>query len=178
MKLNQRRDRQRGAELLEFTLVLLPLLSTLFVLLDISWAIFSKSTLQHAVRLGVRQGVTITSNEATGGKCLTDMVKATVQANSMGLLYGSSGLAKIKVNYLQPPPANSAAPATDVSAQSSGNTPGNIMQVSVQNYALFPLVPRIFSWNKAPDKSPMNLTVYSADLIEPSRNPPCIGLAP
>ena len=178
MKLSKRRSRQVGAESLEFTFVLLPLLATIFVLLDTSWAIFSKSTLQRAVRVGVRRGVTITSAEATGGQCLTAMVKATVQSNSLGLLAGSSGLAKIKVNYIQPPPPNSSAAAVDVSTQIGGNTPGNIMQVSVQNYSLLPLIPRIFSWKTAPDNSPLNITVYSADRIEPSRIPPCIGTAP
>ena len=178
MKTSNRRIRERGAEALEFTLVILPLLAVLTVLLDVSWAIFAKSTLQRAVRVGVRNGVTITSTQATGGQCLTDMVKSTVQANSMGLLSGASGLSKIKVNYLQPPPASSAAAATDVSTQADGNTPGNIMQVSVQNYSLLPLAPRIFDWNTTPDRTPMNLTVYSADRIEPSRNPPCIGTAP
>jgi Flp pilus assembly protein TadG len=167
-----------GAETLEFTFVLLPLLATVFVLLNVSWAIFSKSTLQRAVRVGVRHGVTITSAEATGGQCLTDMVKATVQANSLGLLAGTAGLARIKVNYIQPPAPNSNAAAVDVSTQVSGNTPGNIMQVSVQNYSLLPLVPLIFSWNQPATKSPLNISVYSADRIEPSRTPPCIGTAP
>jgi Flp pilus assembly protein TadG len=163
---------------MEFTLVFLPLLATLLVLLDISWAVFSKSTLQRAVRVGVRQGVTLTSAQMTGGQCLTEMVKATVQANALGLLTGSDGLAKIKVNYIQPPAPNSSGAAIDVSTQAGGNTPGNIMQVSVQNYSLIPLVPRIFSWSTAPDNSPLNLSVYSADRIEPSRIPPCIGTAP
>src|SRR5688572_12656296 len=112
MKPFRHRDYRKGAELLEFTLVLLPLLAVLFVLLDISWAIFSKSTLQRAVRMGVRHGVTITSAQAANGMCLTQIVKATVQQNALGLLGGTSGLSKIKVNYLAPPPANSTAAAT------------------------------------------------------------------
>ena len=178
MKSNCRNNGRKGAELLEFTFVLLPLLATVFVLMDVSWAVFSKSTLQRAVLAGVRNGVTITGAQATGGKCLTDMVKTTVQQNSLGLLTGTSGLNKIKVNYFKPPAPNSTAAALDVSAQTYGNTPGNIMQVSIQNYSLMALVPRIFDWKTAPDKSPMNITVYSADLIEPSRDPPCIGTAP
>jgi Flp pilus assembly protein TadG len=173
-----RKGRERGAEIIEFTLALLPFLVITFVLLDISWAIFVKSTFQQAVRAAVRYGVTITSAQTSGGSCLTDMVKSSVQQNSLGLLSGSSGLSKIKVNYLQPPPANSTAAATDVSTQANGNAPGNIMQVSVQSYSLFPLAPRIFNWNQAADVNPMVLSVYAADLIEPSQNPPCIGTAP
>jgi Flp pilus assembly protein TadG len=168
---------QRGAEILEFTLVLLPLLAMVTVLVSTAWAVFVKSTLQRAVRMGVRTGVTITAQQAPPGSCLTDMVKQIVQQNAFGLLTGGSNLSKIKVNYLQPPAASSAGPAVDVSNQLTGNASGNIMQVSVQGFSLVPLVPRIFDWNKA-DNSPLVFSVYSADRIEPSRDPPCIGVAP
>jgi Flp pilus assembly protein TadG len=173
--------RSRGAEPLEFTLVLLPMLAMVTVLLDTSWAVYAKSTLQRAVRLGVRTGITLTASQMATGACLTDTVKSTVQANSMGLLHGSSGLALIKVHYFQPPAVNSASAATDVSANSDGDQPGNIMQVSVQGFSLVPLVPRIFNWNAAADKNPLVIQgVFSADLIEPasSTDRPCIGTAP
>jgi hypothetical protein len=48
----------------------------------------------------------------------------------------------------------------------------------VQGFSLLPLMPRFFSWKTGPDTSPMTIAVYSADLIEPSRDPPCIGTAP
>ena len=164
--------------MLEFTLTLLPMLIIIFTMLDVAWAIFSKGTLEYAVRTGVRKGVTITGTQATAaGGCLTDMVKSHVQANSLGLLRGSSGLAKIKVNYLQPPPPGSTAAATDVSTQSNGNQPLNIMQVSVQGFTLAALVPRIFGW-KTIDTSATTISIASADLIEPSRDVPCIGTAP
>jgi Flp pilus assembly protein TadG len=176
---SRRRSARRGAELLEFTLVLLPLLAMVTVIVDTGWAIFAKGVLQRAVRVGVRNGVTITGTQASAaGTCLTEMVKSTVQANAIGLLSGASGLAKIKVNYLQPPAPNSSGSVTDVSTSASGNTPGNIMQVSVQGFSLLPLMPRFFSWKTGPDTSPMTIAVYSADLIEPSRDPPCIGTAP
>jgi Flp pilus assembly protein TadG len=173
--------RSRGAEPLEFTLVLLPMLAMVTVLLDTSWAVYAKSTLQRAVRLGVRTGITLTASQMATGACLTDTVKSTVQANSMGLLHGSSGLALIKVHYFQPPAINSTSAAADVSPNSDGDQPGNIMQVSVQGFSLVPLVPRIFNWNAAADKNPLVIQgVFSADLIEPasSTDRPCIGTAP
>jgi Flp pilus assembly protein TadG len=171
----------RGAEPLEFTLVLLPLLAMVTVLLDTSWAVFAKSTLQRAVRIGVRTGIILTASQMAQGACLTDTVKSTVQANAMGLLHGSSGLGLIKVHYFQPPAVDSNSAATDVSANSDGDQPGNIMQVSVQNYSLVPLLPRIFNWKTAADTNPLVIQgVYSADLIEPasSTDRPCIGTAP
>jgi Flp pilus assembly protein TadG len=173
-----RRHRGRkGAEVLEFSLCFLPLLMMLFLLMDVSWAIFVKSSLQYAVRAGVRYGVTVTKTEANGSD-LTTLVKSVVQQNSMGLLSGSTGLAKIKVYYLQPPAPGSTAAATDVSTQTYGNTPGNIMQVTIQGFSLIPLAPRIFSWKTAPDGSSTVIGAIAADVIEPSNDVPAIGTAP
>ncbi len=178
-KMSLRTRRRRGAEMLEFTLTLLPMLAMIFVLLDVAWAVFVKSTLQYAVRAGVRREVTITGTQATaGGACLTEIVKGVVQANSMGLLRGTTGLAAIKVNYLKPPAPGSTAAAVDVSTQTNGNQPLNIMQVSVQNFSLAALAPRIYSWHSAPDKAATIINAASADMIEPSRDVPCIGVAP
>ena len=173
--------RSRGAEPLEFTLVLLPLLAMITVLLDTSWAVYTKATLQRAVRIGVRVGITLTASQIATGACLTDTVKSTVQANAMGLLHGSSGLALIKVHYFEPPAVNSTSAATDVSADADGDQSGNIMQVSVEGYSLVPLLPRIYNWKTAADNNPLVIQgVYSADLIEPASvtDRPCIGTAP
>ena len=53
----RRTNSRKGAEIMEFTLVLLPLLAMIMVLMDISWAVFVKATLQGAVRNGVRYGI-------------------------------------------------------------------------------------------------------------------------
>jgi len=173
-----RARRSRGAELIEFTLVFLPLLAMTLVLMDTAWAIFVKATLSYAVRAAVRSGITITGTQAAGTD-LTTMVKGIVQGKSLGLLRGTTGLSYIKVHYLQPPAPGSTAAAVDVSTQSSGNTPLNIMQVSVENYPLAALVPRIYSWKAGGvDNAATVLNVKAADLIEPSRDVPAIGVAP
>lgn len=155
---------------------MLPLFAMIFVLLNIAWAVFAESTLQRAVRIAVRYGITVTSTNA--GSCLTDVVKSTVQANSLGLLNGSTGLGYIKVNYFLPPSASSTTAPTDVSTAINADAGGNIMQVSVQGFSLVPIVPRVYSWHQSPDNSPFIVNVYAADLIEPSRTPPCVGTAP
>lgn len=163
--------------MIEFTLVFLPLLTMILVLLDISWAVFAKSTLEYAVRNGVRTGITITGAQATAaGGCLTDIVKAKVQSSALGMLPGASGLGKIKVHYFLPS-GTSAAP-TDVSTQSDGNKPLNIMQVSIEGFSLRALTPRIWSWKQSADVSSSAIYAASADLIEASRDVPCIGVAP
>jgi len=169
-----KRDRRRGSEVVEFTLVLMPLLILVLTLVDTAWAVFAKACLQRAVRIGVRTGVTLTASQIASGACLTDTVKGVVQQNALGLLNGSSGLAKVKVHYFQTPAPDSTGSATDVSNQASGDQWGNIMQVSIERYSLVPLAPRLFP----EDKSPLVITVSAADLIEPNASPPCIGTAP
>src|SRR5581483_8556983 len=110
-------DPRKGAEVLEFTLVLLPLLAMMLVLLDTAWAIYAKSTLQYAVRMATRRGVTVTAQQLKAGQCLTDVVKSAVQQNSFGLLTGDSRLPLIKVNYFKPPKADTTDPVLDVSGQ-------------------------------------------------------------
>jgi Flp pilus assembly protein TadG len=173
-----RADPRSGVELIEFTLALLPLFAMVFVLLDFAWIIFAQATVVRAVRVAVRSGITLTASQMGTGACLTDTVKGIVQQNGLGFLKGTTGLAFIKVNYFLPPAAGSGAAATDVSTLSSGNAPGNIMQVSVSNYSLKAFLPRIFNWKQTPDSSAFVFTASSADLIEPSRSPPCIGTAP
>ena len=159
-------------------MVALPLLAMVTVLADTAWAVFAESTLQRAVRIGVRTGVTLTASQIAAGGNLTDTVKAIVQNNAFGILHGSTGLSKIKVNYCQPPVPSSTAACTDVSGQANGDASGNIMIVSVQGFSLVPLMPRIYSGKLAVDNSPLVITVSSADIIEPSQNPPPIGPAP
>lgn len=174
-----RASRTRGSELLEFTLTFLPMMAMILVLLNVAWAVFVKATLQYAVRTGVRTGITITGTQATAaGSDLTSMVKNVVQSRSLGLLKGDAGRARIKVRYFQPPAPGSTGPAVDVSSQPNGNTPLYIMQVSVENFSLAAIVPRIYKWNEAPDKRATIINAVSADLIEPSRDVPPIGVAP
>ena len=155
---------------------MVPLLFMLFVLLNIAWAIFVKTTLQRAVRIGVRTGITLQTVAA--GSNLTDTVKGVVQSSALGLLNGTTGYGYIKVHYFLPPASSSTNPPTDVSSALNADAGGNIMQVSVEGYSLAPFVPRIYSWTQAPDNNPLLVSVYAADLIEPNRTPPPVGTAP
>jgi Flp pilus assembly protein TadG len=174
-----RAERCRGAEVLEFTFVFLPMMAMIILLIDVAWAVFVKATLEYAVRAGVRSGITITGSQASlAGSDLTTMVKTLVQTKSIGILRGTTGYAKIKVHYFQPPAEGSTAAAVDVSNQTWGNTPLYIMQVSVEGYVLPALVPRLFGLNQPMDASGTPIAAVSADLIEPSRDVPPIGSAP
>lgn len=176
------KHRERGSEVLEFALVIIPFLAMVSILLNVAWTIFSKTSLEWAVRRAVDQGTVMTQTQiATYGStaCLTDAVKQVVEQSSFGMLTGTAGLSQIKVHYFEPPASGSTTAATDVSGDSDADTAGNIMQVSVQNYSIMPLLPRIVNLNTAPDNNPMVVSVYAAGVIQLSSDPPsCVGTAP
>jgi TadE-like protein len=168
---------RRGAELIEFTLALLPLLAMTFLLLDVAWAIFAQSTLAYAVRAGLRFGVTETGTQLTlaGGTDLTTMVKQRVQSSAIGFLGKlptDPGYQAIKVHYYRD------SDVQDVCSDPNGYKPGYIMTVSIEGYAMNSLVARIWGWHESPDASRIAVGAIAADLVEPSRDLPTRGLAP
>src|ERR1019366_1862151 len=139
----------RGAEMIEFTFALLPLLVMVFVLLDVAWAIFAQSTLAGAVRAGLRLGITETKTQMAqaGGTDLTTMVKQRVQSYAGGLLGKlptDPRYQAIKVHYYD-------TTVTDVCADPNGLKQGYIMTVSIEGYSMNPLVARLWGWNQNPD---------------------------
>ena len=125
------RTGERGSQTVEFALVLLPLCALVFLILDMAWAFYVKSTLQNAVREGVRYAVTSQTMTGLGQDA---SIKATVQQNAMGLLSGSAGAALIYIQYYLP---DTLAPVSGLNS----NTGGNVVQVYVQGYSLPPLGP-------------------------------------
>ena len=90
MKLKWNRSRkssQRGAEIIEVTLIAVPLFGLTFLLLDLSMAICLRSTFQHAVREGVRYAITGANDT---GPCQDDSIKAVVKKNALGFLNSSA----------------------------------------------------------------------------------------
>ncbi len=138
------RKRQRGQEVIEMSLVLIPFLAAIFVFMDIAWGLWIKATLEQAVRVGVRYGITnqvpnpLQTALCAGSTTLTDCIKQHVQyaagasagasyplAN--GLLGGSDG-AYITVTYY--PATGGGGPITSGGAGVQ-NAGGNILVVSI-----------------------------------------------
>src|ERR1035438_9659531 len=67
-----RKVKQRGSEMIEFTLVLLPFLGFTFLILNIAWAVYTRSTVQHAVAQGVRYAVTSQTMNGWGARASID----------------------------------------------------------------------------------------------------------
>jgi Flp pilus assembly protein TadG len=137
-----RKSRQRGAEMVEVCLVLTPLLLLTFLLLNLSMAIFLRSTFQQAVREGARYAIT----GQTTTTCHDTSIKAVVAKSALGFLNAAPGSLTMHVRFRNP-----------TTGAISSNAPGNIVRVSVENYQYGPLAPyAIFSgklgiWAQAAD---------------------------
>ena len=146
------KSRERGSQTIELALVLLPLCAIVFLILDIAWAFYVKSTLQNAVREGVRYAVTSQTMTGLGQDA---SIKSVVQQNAMGLLSGTTNAALITIQYYLP---NTLAPVTGLNS----NQGGNIVEVYVQNYSLPPLGPILRN------PTPLSLGAQAYDRMEGS----------
>ena len=102
--------------MLEFTLVMLPFFGFTFLILNIAWAVYSRSTLQYAVAQGVRYAITSQTIGVLGQK---DSIRTVVQQNAFGQLgTGSTAPAwsNIQIHFYLPD-------GTDVSTTVGGNGP-------------------------------------------------------
>ncbi len=142
--------------MVEFSLVMIPMFGILFLIIDLSWMLFARATLQYAVREGVRYAVT---GQTVAGMGQDASIRSVVQQNSMGLLAGSSGASMITISYFDPN-ANLAP--------TSSNAGGNVVQVSANGVNVFPMAPLFHSG------SPLSMTAVSSDVVEssPGGNPP------
>jgi hypothetical protein len=159
---------------------MVPLFAMIFAISDLCWSFFVEGTLQWAVKSAVHNSVNLSASQMAPGACLTDTVKSMVQQYSLGLLSGPTGRAKIQVHYYQPPDPSTGGNVTDVSTQSTGNTPGNILQVSVPQYPILPLF-RLNLFTSQSASTSLGFNAYSADMINSQGaggNIPCIGTAP
>jgi len=139
---SNRRKGCRGAEVIEVALIIVPLFGMIFLTLDLSMAVFLRSTFQHAVREGVRYGITGANDT---GPCQDDSIKAIVKQRALGFLNSTTNAQKIHVRFTSP-----------VTGSQSDNAPGNIIQVSVEGYQFTPLAPfqrpgKPYMWARAYD---------------------------
>jgi hypothetical protein len=133
--------------MVEFAFVILPFLALVLGTIDFGMAVFLKATMQHAVREGVRYAVTYRTLE---GKCQTESIREIVRRNAMGYIKPDDLEDKVKIDYYLP----------DTLAQTTDNSPGHIVEVSVVNYQYRWICPL---WRSA---DPLNITSRSSDRME------------
>ena len=127
--------------------------------MDTSWVIFSRATLQHAAREGVRFGVT--GQILAPATCLGDSIRQVVVKNAFGLVPSGSAAAMVAVTYYNP---STLAVQTGAAAA----TGGNVVQVSISGLHVKSFAP---VWRSA---SPISLSATASDVLESSPN----GIAP
>ena len=145
---SRRKRTQSGSAWVETALVLIPFLTLLFGVFDISLATFVKSCLTNAVREGTRYAITYKTDA---------LIKARVQTFAIGLL--DSSMARVHVDYY---PAGSTTPFA-----SGGNAAGNVVQVSVQSYPwsfVSPLTGRNYTPGNLESPN-LSFSVYSSDVM-------------
>ena len=164
-----RKQKQRGSEMVEFTLVMLPMLMFLFLTLNVAWAVYSRATLQYAVAQGVRFAVT---SQTIGGLGQKDSIKTVVQQNAFGRLGADSSapaFANIQVHFYRPD-------GTDVSNTAGGNGAYNgqlpLVQVSVEGLSQATFMPTI----NMPGLGTLSGIAMSARAWDRMETPPLTGL--
>jgi len=170
----RRRRTQSGNAFVEWMLVILPTMALLCFFFDLTWALFAWATIQNAAREGCRYAITF---QTMAGDSQDQSIAATVQQWSMGLVKttdtfkDSNGVTQnvIQINYF-----TTAAPTTPINPgcvtagtkPCGGNAPGNIVQVSIQSYALtwlFPFTGTVV--NPFFTAKPATISAYSYDVM-------------
>lgn len=126
-------------------MILAPLMALIFVFVDHGMAIFLQNTFQHAVREGVRYAVTYQLKPGMGHDA---SIKAVVSENAMGFLRSCNEC--IKIRYYRP----------DTLAETAGNLPGNLIEISVEGYKFTWLAP---VWRQA---GSLNISARALDRME------------
>jgi Flp pilus assembly protein TadG len=164
-----RKQKQRGSEMLEFTLVILPMLAFLFLILDIAWAVYGRSTLQYAVAQGVRYAVT---SQTMGGLGQKDSIRTVVQRSAFGRLGSDSSApawSNIQVHFFLPD-------GTDVSNTPGGNGEHNgvypLVEVSVEYLSANTFMPTI----KIPGLGTLSPIIMSARSWDRMESSPTTGI--
>jgi Flp pilus assembly protein TadG len=155
---------------MEGVLVLLPTFALLFSFIDFGLMFYRWSTLQNAVREGVRYAITFdTDNDPTNapqpGQSQSAAIKARVQTYAMGIVKANDSPQTIFVNFY-----TTANPNTPVSG---GNIPGNIVEVSVVSPSfrwMIPLSGTLPRSSASTDKgtytsTPMVFRVFASDIL-------------
>lgn len=156
-----RRRRSGGNALVESAFTLIPTFALIFAFIDFGLMLYRWSSLQNAVREGVRYAITFqTQTSPALGQVAS--IKNVVERNSMRLVHANDSPQHIFVKFY-------ATTAPDVAIASGGNVPGNIVEVSVQNVSFSWIAPLSGSYGgHLPfyrTNSPLSLKVYAFDIL-------------
>lgn len=168
----RKRRATSGSTMIEATFCLMAFIAIIFLIMDLSWAVFAKLALQNGVRAGVRYAVT---SQTSGSLGQVASIQQEVEKQTMGFLSDAQATSLVNVCFFSVssnPPASLGC-GTGAVASSIGppNSGGNLVIVSIANYPVSPFAPLYRN------SAPVQLSVSSGDLIEssgPSGTPPTL----
>jgi Flp pilus assembly protein TadG len=139
---------EKGSEIIEFGLVIVPLLAFVLLIVDIAWVLFAQSTLQYAASEGVRYAVT---SQTMTGMGQDASIQTVIINNAFGFVTSATS-SNIAINYYNP---------VTLEATNS-NAGGNVVEIVISGVNVYPLGP---VWRS---KTAMVLTARSSDVMEAS----------
>lgn len=159
----RRRQRSAGNTILETAFTILPTFAFIFAFVDFGLLLFRWATLQNAVREGCRYAITYQTSGSNGQNA---SIEAVVQQYAMGIVNttnnpctgSGSSQTGICVNYYSP--TNLNTPLTGA----GGNSPGNIVEVSVKGVSWNWVAPLSATYSLR-STSPIVLNIYSSDVL-------------
>lgn len=156
----RRRRRSTGQALLESALTLLPTFALVFALTDCGFMLFRRSTLQNAVREGVRYAITFQQAPSEEGGFLGQdaSIKRVVERYSLGMVSAEDTPQHIFVNYY-----SQDDPYTPLAT--GGNLPGNIVEVSIQDVSFDWLAPLSGTYGAFWTGDGFEVSVYASDIL-------------
>jgi Flp pilus assembly protein TadG len=146
-----RRDGRRGSQVVESMLIILPLLALVMLIIDTSWGLFVRATIQYAVQAGADYAATGGTSE--GGQLAG--IQAEVKRQASGLLADTP----IDISFFAP-----ADTGTPLGTGAGVNAAGNIVQIQV-TYPFAPLAPLFRSG------ATINLSASAASVLTATPTP-------
>jgi Flp pilus assembly protein TadG len=158
--LSERNRRRSGNALLEGAFTILPTFALVFAFIDFGLLLFRWATLQNAVREGCRYAITYQTQTGLGQNA---SIEAVVQQYAMGVVKTTDNPQDIFVKYYSPTNMTTAI------SGAGGNTPGNIVEVSVQGVSWSWLGPLSGSYGGSVpffrSTTPITLNIFSSDIL-------------
>lgn len=149
----RRRTKSGGQSIVESAFTMLPLFALILGTADFGFMIFRWTTMQNAVREGVRYAVTF-QVDSSGHQDTS--IEDQVQSYALGFVKTTDNPQTIFVKYYNP--------STLVQVTSGGNVPGNLVTVSVQGKAFTWLSPLSGTY-KPRSTTGLTLNVHSSDIL-------------
>lgn len=127
MRSVSKRRRESGSTLIEFALVLIPLLGFLLLTMDVAWIFFAWASLQEGVREGVR--FAITGQLLAGYTGQDASIRQVVQEYSFGFITPANAASEINIQYYSP---TTLTPLSGVGS----NSGGNVVKITVSGISI------------------------------------------